>query len=175
VTDERWQRVKALFQAALERPAEERDAFLASAAGDNDELRREVESLLTSDAAAGTGFLDRLPVASEALLADPLMAASVSMGDTPAQTVFTAGRRVGAYEIVAPLGAGGMGEVYKARDTRLNRTVAIKVLPARVALDPRARERFVHEARAVASLNHPHICTLHDVGNQEGFDFLVMD
>jgi len=174
VTDERWQRVKALFQAALERPADERDAFLAGAAGDNDELRREVESLLIADA-AGTGFLDRLPVASEALLAEPLIAAPASMGDTPAQMVFTAGRRVGAYEIVAPLGAGGMGEVYKARDTRLNRSVAIKVLPARVALDLRARERFVHEARAVASLNHPHICTLHDVGNHEGFDFLVME
>ena len=135
MTDERWQRAKALFQAAVELPAEERHAFVVNAAGDDDELRREVESLLTSDA-AGTGFLDRLPVASEALLADPLMAASVSMGDTPAQMLFTAGRRVGAYEIVAPLGAGGMGEVYKARDTRLNRTVAIKVLPERVALDP---------------------------------------
>ena len=68
-----------------------------------------------------------------------------------------------------------MGEVYKARDTRLDRSVAIKVLPADVALDPQARERFEREARAVASLNHPHICTLHDVGTLEGFDFLVME
>ncbi len=111
----------------MEQPAEKRDAFLTAATGDDDELRREVESLLIADA-AGTGFLDRLPVASDALLADPLKAAAASMGDTPAQTVFTAGRRVGAYEIVAPLGAGGMGEAYKARETRLNRTVAIKVL-----------------------------------------------
>ena len=74
------------------------------------------------------------------------------------------GTRLGPYEIVAPLGAGGMGEVYKARDTRLDRTVAIKVLPAHLADDPQFRERFEREARAVAALNHPHICTLYDVG-----------
>jgi eukaryotic-like serine/threonine-protein kinase len=174
LTDERWQRVKALFQAAVERPAEERDAFLASAAGDDDELRREVESLLTSDA-AGVSFLDRLPVASEALRADPLIVLPASMGQTPAQTVLPSGHRVGAYEVVAPLGAGGMGEVYKARDTRLDRIVAIKVLPAHVARDSLARDRFEREARAVAALNHPHICTLHDIGSHDGLDFLVME
>lgn len=68
-----------------------------------------------------------------------------------------------------------MGDVYSARDSRLNRTVAIKVLPARVANDSRARERFEREARAVAALNHPHICTLHDIGSQDGVDFLVME
>ncbi len=83
--------------------------------------------------------------------------------------------RLGVYEVTALLGAGGMGEVYKARDTRLDRSVAIKVLPADVAGDPLARERFEREARAVAALNHPHICTLHDVGTLEGFDFLVME
>ena len=70
------------------------------------------------------------------------------------------GIRLGPYEVIAPLGAGGMGEVYRARDTRLDRTVAIKVLPADIAADPQARERFEREARAVAALNHPHICTL---------------
>ena len=97
------------------------------------------------------------------------------MAPAPEQTVLASGRRFGAYEVVAPLGAGGMGEVYKARDTRLDRTVAIKVLPAHVAHDPRSRERFEREARAVAALNHPHICTLHDVGEQDGIDFLVME
>jgi serine/threonine protein kinase len=87
----------------------------------------------------------------------------------------TSGTRLGPYEIVSAIGAGGMGEVYKARDTRLDRTVAVKVLPQHVSSDPELRERFEREARAVASLNHPHICTLHDVGHQDGTDFLVME
>ena len=89
--------------------------------------------------------------------------------------LFTSGARLGPYEIVAPLGAGGMGEVYKARDTRLDRTVAIKILPADVAADPQRRERFRREARAISSLTHAHICTLHDIGEQDGVDFLVME
>jgi len=86
-----------------------------------------------------------------------------------------AGVRLGPYEIVAPLGAGGMGEVYKATDTRLGRTVAIKVLPEGAAADPERRSRFEQEARAVSALNHPHICVLHDIGSQDGTEFLVME
>src|SRR5262245_60551763 len=85
------------------------------------------------------------------------------------------GRRLGAFEILSALGAGGMGEVYRARDTRLDRTVALKVLPDHLARDPDLRERFEREARAVSSLNHPHICALFDVGHQDGTDFLVME
>ena len=80
------------------------------------------------------------------------------------------GLRLGPYEILAQLGAGGMGEVYKARDTRLDRTVAIKVLPAHIAAREDLRARFEREARAVSTLNHPHICTLHDIGKQDGID-----
>ena len=87
----------------------------------------------------------------------------------------TPGTSLGPYQIDAPLGAGGMGEVYKATDTRLDRTVAIKVLPEHVANDPDLKQRFEREARTVAALNHPHICTLHDIGNQDGIDFLVME
>jgi Tol biopolymer transport system component/tRNA A-37 threonylcarbamoyl transferase component Bud32 len=87
----------------------------------------------------------------------------------------TAGTKLGPYEIVAPIGAGGMGEVYKARDTRLDRTVAIKVLPAHLAANEQLRQRLEREARAVSSLSHPHICVLHDVGHQDGIDFLVME
>jgi eukaryotic-like serine/threonine-protein kinase len=86
-----------------------------------------------------------------------------------------AGTRLGPYEILSAIGAGGMGEVYKARDTRLERTVAIKVLPAHLADQPEVRERFEREAKTIASLNHPHICTLYDVGHQDGTDFLVME
>src|SRR5215475_4904122 len=85
------------------------------------------------------------------------------------------GTRLGPYEIVAPIGAGGMGEVYKAKDTRLDRTVAVKVLPSHVSSDPALRERFEREARTIAALNHPHICTLHDVGRHDGTDFLVLE
>ena len=87
----------------------------------------------------------------------------------------TAGTRLGPYEIADQLGAGGMGEVYRATDTRLDRTVAIKVLPEHLADDPQRRERFEREAKAVSSLNHPHICTLYDVGEQEGIHYLVME
>ena len=86
-----------------------------------------------------------------------------------------AGRQLGPYEIVSAIGAGGMGEVYKARDTRLDRTVAIKVLPEHVASDPDLKQRFEREAKTISSLNHPHICTLYDIGNQDGIDFLVME
>jgi eukaryotic-like serine/threonine-protein kinase len=89
--------------------------------------------------------------------------------------MLSAGARLGPYEILAPLGAGGMGEVYRARDTRLDRTVALKVLPADVASDVDRHERFRREARAISRLSHPHICTLHDIGEQDGVDFLVME
>lgn len=86
-----------------------------------------------------------------------------------------AGTKLGPYEIVGPLGAGGMGEVYRARDTRLGRDVAIKVLPASFMADPTARQRFEHEAKTVSGLNHPNICVLYDVGHQDGIEYLVME
>jgi len=84
------------------------------------------------------------------------------------------GTRLGPYEILSPLGAGGMGEVYRARDTRLNRDVAIKVLPEHLSTNPELRERFEREARAISQLSHPHICVLHDIGQHEGADYLVL-
>ena len=87
----------------------------------------------------------------------------------------TSGTRLGPYEILAPLGAGGMGEVYRARDTRLERKVAIKILPSHLSENPILRQRFEHEAKAISSLNHPHICVLYDIGNQDGIQFLVME
>src|SRR5215510_4802470 len=87
----------------------------------------------------------------------------------------SAGDRLGPYEIVAPLGAGGMGEVYRARDTRLDRTVAIKVLPGHLSSSLDLKQRFEREARTISALNHPRICTLHDIGSQDGIDYLVME
>src|ERR1700680_782641 len=85
------------------------------------------------------------------------------------------GTKLGPYEIIAPIGAGGMGEVYRARDTRLDREVAIKVLPTALSSDLSLRQRLEREAKAVSKLSHPHICTLHDIGRQDGVDFLVME
>jgi eukaryotic-like serine/threonine-protein kinase len=85
------------------------------------------------------------------------------------------GTHLGPYEITAPLGAGGMGEVYRARDTRLERTVAVKILPLQFSSDPVRKQRFEREAKTISSLNHPHICTLHDIGHQDGMDYLVME
>src|SRR5215471_12745199 len=84
------------------------------------------------------------------------------------------GKQLGPYEITAMLGAGGMGEVYRARDTRLERTVAIKVL-SHLSTDPQRKQRLEREAKAISSLNHPHICVLHDIGQQDGIDYLVME
>jgi len=85
------------------------------------------------------------------------------------------GTKLGPYEIQSPLGAGGMGEVYRAHDTRLERVVAVKVLPTNLSSDPSLRQRLEREAKAVSKLSHPHICTLHDIGHQDGVDFLVME
>src|SRR6266576_4734213 len=85
------------------------------------------------------------------------------------------GTKLGPYEIVSPLGSGGMGEVYRARDTRLDRTVAIKILPAQFSSDPVHKQRFEREAKTISQLNHPHICMLYDIGHQDGIDYLVME
>src|SRR6202162_4430771 len=85
------------------------------------------------------------------------------------------GTKLGPYEILAPLGAGGMGGVYRARDARLERSVAIKILPAEFSTDPVRKQRFEREAKTISSLNHPHICVLYDVGHQDGTDYLVME
>src|SRR5499425_852863 len=85
------------------------------------------------------------------------------------------GTKLGPYEVLGPLGAGGMGEVYRARDTRLDRTVAIKILPAQFSSDPVRKQRFEREAKTISNLNHPNICVLYDVGHQDGIAYLVME
>ena len=163
-----WPRVRDIFEAALALPADVRPSYVAKACEGDELVSQEVELLLGSHERA-IGTSTRSSSASSFLnIPHP------SLSDAAA-TRSLEGNRIGPYLLGPRIGAGGMGDVYSARDTRLNRTVAIKVLPARVANDSRTRERFEREARAVAALNHPHICTLHDVGSQDGVDFLVME
>ena len=147
---ERWRRVEELCHAALERAASERLAFVAATCGDDDALRREVEALLAHEQ-SGERFL-AVPVGA--------VAAQVM---SEAAAVSWVGRRIGVFEIVSPLGAGGMGEVYRARDTQLGRDVAIKVLPPAFVADRDRLSRFEREARVLASLNHPHIGAIYGV------------
>jgi serine/threonine protein kinase len=162
-----WMRIKELFDEALGREPGERAAFLRATCGDDTPLSAEVESLLAAHAQAGS-FAER-PAFHEFDRADPEFIPPTE------SRVLHGGDRLGAYEILAPLGSGSMGEVYRARDTRLNRMVAIKVLPARMGADPVWRSRFEREARAIAALHDPHICTLHDIGHEDGTDFLVLE
>jgi len=163
VTPERWQEVKKVLAAALEQPPGERIAYLDEVCAEP-EMRREVESLLVAHDQADSSFMER-----------PTIAAPRSAQSGASKETLKTGATLGPYEILAPIGAGGMGQVYRARDTRLGRIVAIKVLPPHVADRLDVRERFEREARTIASLNHSHICTLHDVGQQDGIDYLVME
>ena len=153
MTPERWQQVKAMLAAALERAPDERNDYLNQVCVE-ESLRTEVESLLAAHCQADSSLL------------------GLSDGDPDE---LPSGTRLGPYEILVPLGEGGMGKVYKARDTRLDRLVAIKLLQTDIADRPEVQERFEREARTVASLNHPHICTLYDVGHHGEVDFLVME
>src|SRR6516162_5536227 len=148
MTSDRWRRIEELYHSAREQEGSQRAAFLKEACAGDDALRREVESLLAQEKGV-KGFLEA--PASEA-------AAKLLVKDRGQSWV---GRQLGSYQILSFLDAGGMGEVYRARDTRLNRVVAIKVLPTHLAEKPERRERFEREARVIASLNHPHICVLH--------------
>jgi serine/threonine-protein kinase len=156
MNQERWRQIERLCQDALNRDPDERNAFLEAACLDDGDLRREVESLIAQEPAA-RDFLET-PAARQ-----------------PAAVAVEPGALLGPYEITELIGVGGMGEVYRARDTRLGRTVAIKILPPGLAADPERRRRFEHEARAASALEHPNICTLHDVGSDRGLDFLVME
>jgi serine/threonine protein kinase/Tol biopolymer transport system component len=173
VTPERWRDVERLYHAALEREVDQRAAFLTGACGADAALLREIESLLAYRARSAD-FIER--PASDA---HPALAASVaserSRLHTPSAPGRFVGRVFGVYEVKAPIATGGMGEVYRGVDTRLNRVVAIKTLPAHLAQDPSWRERLKREAQAISRLNHPHICTLYDVGVEDDIHYLVME
>jgi Tol biopolymer transport system component len=158
--DDQWSRVEQIYHAALERTPEERGGFIAEVCSSDSGLRREVESLL-----AYHGRGDPL---LEANGVKRLIGAMIAINLEP-------GASIGPYQVLAQAGKGGMGEVYKARDVRLNRIVAIKVLPYQFGIGLERRSHMEREAKAIASLNHPHICALFDIGEQNDLEYLVME
>ena len=161
-SSDRFAHVEQLYHAALARDERERAAFLRDACGADESLRRELESLLAY-ADGSAGFLEAPAIDG--------VAAAIFQSDTPA----LAGQRLGSYEIGPLIGAGGMGDVYRARDTKLGRDVAIKILPEAFTADPDRRARFEREARAASALNHPNIVTIHEIGETDRHRFIVME
>ena len=159
---ERWQQIEAVYYSILEAPVEERCALLDRECENDADLRREVESLLQSDGHAG-----------DFLSPERLRGHIARIGQTTEARA--AGSEIGHYQILSAIGAGAMGEVYLARDTRLDRRVALKVLPRRFTADPGRVARFIREAKAASALNHPNIITIYEIGQTEGTWFIAAE
>src|SRR5262245_10804949 len=164
MTSGRWRQVEDLFHSALDRAPRERAAFLDAACADDRALRLQVEGLLESFDEAGD-FIEK-PALDDAL-------PSSKKPPTPSESLI--GHKIGNYEILALIGAGGMGEVYLARDARLDRQIALKILPAQFTQDPAQVERFEREARAASALNHPNIITIHEIGREDDTHFIATE
>lgn len=162
MTPERYQLIEELYYAALEHSPAERVAFLDQACGGDEALRKEVESLLAYDERAES-FIESPP--------DELV--SLMLADTTAGSM--AGQALGRYQLHSLIGSGGMGEVYRASDTRLDREVAVKILPEHLGTDQEALRRFEREAKAVAALSHPNILAIYDFGTEQGVSYAVME
>lgn len=161
MTPDRWQHINRLFQEALDHSTSERSAFLDEACAGDEDSRSEVQSLISFDAKA-----------QEFLEVPALEVAAGWFAGEPEETLV--GTQIGSYKIEARLGAGGMGEVYLAEDTKLDRKVAIKFLPREMEEDELARRRQIREAKAAARLEHPNICGIHEVATEAGHSFIVM-
>ncbi len=163
MTPERWKRVEELYHAARTRPSAERLAFLGVICPDDEPLRREVESLLNE------------PSPADRFLSEPALARAARTAFDEASTIAMTGRTVGGYHLQTLLGAGGMGEVYRAHDSKLGRDVAIKILPRAVTSDAARLVRFEREARMLAALNHPNICAIYGLEEADGMRFLILE
>jgi serine/threonine protein kinase len=159
---EHWTTVKRIHQSALDKDPSVRAAFVRASCGGDETVLRDVQSLLSYEADAES-FLER-----------PAVELARGSSSEPHENAL-AGRTLSHYQVVSLLGAGGMGEVYLARDQRLDRTVAIKILPGDLAGDPERMQRFEREARAASALNHPNVATIYDVGESDGLHFIVME
>ncbi len=162
MTSEQWQRVEEVLQGALDRPPRERASFLEDVCAGDEELKEEANSLICAHDAAGD-FIEQPAITHDA---------HILVGSVRDHNI---GREIGPYKIIQRLGAGGMGEVYLAEDSRLNRLVALKILPAYFASDDARLRRFQSEARAASALNHPNILTIHEVGESEDFRFIATE
>ena len=158
MSSDRFARIETLYHAARERPPEARSAFLADACAGDEELRREVQSLLDEHAATGS-----------------FLSASPGAGIGAERLSDLTGRRIGVYEVISAIGVGGMGEVYRAHDTALGRDVAVKIVPAAFTSDPGRLARFEREARLLAALNHPNIATIHGIVDGGGVRAIVLE
>ncbi len=158
MSDKNWEQVSRIFNTALEKEPSSRDAYLDEVCENNPSLRRELQDLLSASDEQDS-FIDSNKASITGLTGEP----KLKPGD-----------KLGLFEVIRLLGIGGMGEVYLAKDLRLNRQVALKILPPNSITDPNATKRFLREAQAAASLEHTHICTIHEIGEENDLSFIVM-